>query len=90
MEADQQSADSTPFEETLTAYRGQIGDTPVWQAKYYVFNVYSRRKLEEKLAYMHQNPVRAGLVEHACQWRWSSALYYEEGRSVGVKVGWFE
>jgi putative transposase len=78
------------LKETLTAYRGQIEDTPVWQAKYYVFNIYSRRKLEEKLAYMHRNPVRAGLVEHACQWQWSSARYYEEGRSVGVKVGWIE
>ena len=35
---------------------------PVWQARCYAFNIYSRRKMEEKPNYMHQNPVRAGLV----------------------------
>jgi putative transposase len=64
--------------------------TPVWQAWYYGFNLCSRRKTEEKLIYMHQNPVRAGLVCQACQWRWSSARHYELGKSVGVKVAWIE
>ena len=78
------------FEAELPHYAQHIGRTPVWQAKYYDFNLYSHGKLEEKLAYMHQNPVRAGLVEKACQWRWSSARYYELGKSVGVKVGWLD
>ena len=75
---------------TLTEYSGPFADSPVWQAKYYVFNIHSRRKLEEKLTYMHQNPVRAGLVQDACQWQWSSARHYELGKSVGVPVGWIE
>ncbi len=75
---------------TLTSYASRLEKSPVWQAKYYVFNVYSRGKLEEKLTYMHQNPVRAGLVARACDWRWSSARFYEQGRSVGVPVGWLE
>ena len=54
------------------------------------FNLYSRRKLEEKLTYMHHNPVVDGLVREPCQWRWSSARYYELGRSVGVEVGGME
>src|SRR5687767_6359540 len=32
-----------------------------WQPKYYGFNIYIQKKLEEKLTYMHENPVRAGL-----------------------------
>jgi hypothetical protein len=36
---------------------------PMWQPKYYVFNVYSATKAREKLDYMHHNPVKAGLVE---------------------------
>src|ERR1700761_8590412 len=28
-----------------------------WQARFYDFNVYSRSKVEEKLNYMHANPV---------------------------------
>ena len=61
---------------------------PFWQPKYYPFNLYSRKKAEEKLDYMHLNPVRAGLVRQACEWRWSSARYFEQGKSVGVPLGW--
>jgi len=63
---------------------------PVWQARYYDFNLYSRKKIEEKLVYMHQNPVRAGLVENTRDWPWSSARYYEMGADVGVPIRWVE
>ena len=59
-----------------------------WQPKYYAFSITSRGKLEEKLTYMHLNPVRAGLVTRAVDWSWSSARYYEDGRSAGVPLGW--
>ncbi len=62
----------------------------LWQAKYHDFQIFSREKLEEKLNYMHVNPVRARLVERAVDWPWSSARWYLEGRSVGVPVSWLE
>ena len=61
---------------------------PVWQAGYYDFNLFTERKVEEKLTYMHQNPVRAGLVGKPGDWPWSSAGYYATGRSAGVPVAW--
>lgn len=61
-----------------------------WQAKSYVFHVYTERKLQEKLDYMHLNPVRAGLVGQAIDWRWSSARWYERRQSVGVPINWIE
>ncbi len=61
---------------------------PVWQSKYYSFEIYSNQKLEEKLRYIHLNPVRAGLAEKAVDWRWSSARWYEQQKSVGVPLGW--
>jgi putative transposase len=61
-----------------------------WQPKYYPFEIYSRFKLEEKLQYMHDNPVRAGLVHQATEWKWSSARWYEWRRSVGVPIHWVE
>lgn len=61
---------------------------PFWQPKYYSFEIYSEAKLIEKLTYMHLNPVRAGLVEQAVDWTWSSARWYELGKSVGVPIGW--
>jgi REP-associated tyrosine transposase len=78
------------LENTLTRYHDHASDSPVWQSKYYGFNVYSRKKLEEKLIYIHHNPVRAGLVEKACDWRFSSARHYELGKSVGVTITWLE
>ena len=58
----------------------------MWQPKYYVFNIHSKTKLNEKLAYMHTNPVQAGLVDHAQHWKFGSARYYLLGKSVGVPI----
>jgi len=60
----------------------------LWTPKYYAFEIDSTRKLEEKLNYMHMNPVRAGLAEKAVDWKWSSARWYEQQRSVGVPLSW--
>ena len=57
-----------------------------WQPKYYSFEIYERSKLHEKIEYMHTNPVRARLVEHATDWRWSSARWYEWRMSVGIPI----
>ncbi len=40
---------------------------PVWQKRFYDFNVWSERKRVEKLRYMHRNPVKRGLVEEPDQ-----------------------
>lgn len=61
-----------------------------WQPKYFSFEIFSRPKMEEKLAYMHLNPVRAGIVERAIDWKWSSARWYEERRTVGVPIQWVD
>ena len=74
---------------TLVHYADKIGPgDPFWQAKYYPFNLCSEDKVREKLTYMHENPVRAGLVAQPCDWVFSSARYYEQGRSVGVPIRW--
>lgn len=58
----------------------------VWQPRYYDFSIYSEKKLSEKLAYMHENPVRAGWVTHPCDWMFSSARFYEQDKDVGVPI----
>jgi len=61
-----------------------------WQRRYYDFNVWSGRKLIEKLRYIHRNPLRRGLVDKPEDWRWSSfrhCLYREEG-IVEIESGW--
>ena len=59
---------------------------PFWQAGYEDFHLFTRRKVEEKLASMHRNPVRAGLVGKPEDWPWSSAGYDETG-PVGGRPG---
>ena len=55
------------------------GHRRFWQRRYYDFNVYSEKKLREKLDYMHRNPVRRRLVSHPREWPWSSWTFYEQG-----------
>ena len=50
----------------------------VWETRYYDFNVYTAAKRDEKLSYMHLNPVRRGLVTDPAHWSWSSVRHYGE------------
>jgi putative transposase len=77
-------------EEAANYFRGFGEGDRFWLPKYHAFEIYSRTKLEEKLNYMHENPVRAGLVERAVDWPWSSARWYAIGQSVGVPIQWIE
>jgi hypothetical protein len=58
----------------------------VWQRRFYEFVVRTYEKRQEKLHYIHQNPVKASLVLEPCQWRWSSAPHYFRGKSDPVLV----
>lgn len=48
----------------------------LWQPGFYDFNVYNEEKLLEKLNYMHNNPVKAGLVLSPSDYEWSSCKEY--------------
>jgi putative transposase len=47
----------------------------LWQHDSDVFSVTSESKFMEKVNYIHLNPVRAGLVEQAEEYRWSSVRW---------------
>lgn len=63
---------------------------PVWQKRFYDFNVRSERKRIEKLRYMHRNPVKRGLVTRPDQWKWSSFRSYAYGEAGLVRVNFRE
>jgi REP-associated tyrosine transposase len=48
----------------------------VWQRGGYDLNVWSEKKRLEKLTYMHNNPVKRGLVSQPEDWPWSSWRFY--------------
>ena len=62
------------------------GPQHVWQKRFYDFNVWTARKRAEKLRYMHENPVRRGLVASPELWRWSSYRAYFCGEPGPVAV----
>jgi putative transposase len=41
---------------------------PIWQKRFYDFNVRTEQKQIEKLRYIHRNPVKRGLAEKLEQW----------------------
>ena len=45
----------------------------LWQTEKNVFEIYSEKLFMQKLNYIHENPVRAGLAQRAIDYRWSSA-----------------
>lgn len=48
----------------------------LWQSGFYDFNVYSDATLVEKLSYIHNNPVRSGLVSVPEDYKWSTCNSY--------------
>jgi putative transposase len=62
----------------------QMEEAHFWQRRFYDFNVWSEKKLKEKLDYMHANPVQRKLVQHPRDWPWSCWTHYA-GKGV-VKI----
>jgi len=58
----------------------------IWQRRFYDFVVFTEHKRTEKLSYMHQNPVKRGLVLEPQQWAASSFRHYEYGEHGAVLV----
>ncbi len=69
---------------------GLLESPPLWEKRYFDFNVWSQRKQVEKLRYMHRNPVERGLVSQPQDWRWSSFRHYalSERGTVEIDSEW--
>ena len=53
-----------------------INEGLIWQQRYDRVAVYSESVFRRKLEYIHNNPIRAGMVAQAHEWPWSSAGAY--------------
>ena len=49
---------------------------PIWQPRYFDFILRRARDFTDKIAYIHDNPVAAGIVTDAREYVWSSASAY--------------
>jgi putative transposase len=59
---------------TIQKVRGNHGS--LWQSRYFDFICRRSRDVSDKLRYIHENPVAAGMSRHGHEWRWSSASHY--------------
>lgn len=59
----------------------------VWQNRFYSCPLDDAHRWEA-LRYVELNPVRAGLVRHAVEWRWSSATAHVSGRDQTGLIDW--
>jgi putative transposase len=64
--------------EDLSKYKSTQGDRAYqfWERRPYKATMYNRKVLEEKLDYIHLNPVKAGLCLLPEDYHFSSAGYY--------------
>lgn len=49
-------------------------------------NLRSTRDVHEKIRYVHENPVRRGLVVTPLEWKWSSATAWHTGRDEPISL----
>lgn len=68
------------------ALRGEREKKTLWQRRFYDFNVWSSKKVPEKLRYMHENPVKRKLVSDPGDWKWSSWSRYANGEPGVVRI----
>lgn len=58
----------------------------LWQRQYYDHVIRNGRDFEEKINYMHRNPVRARLVENLADYMYSSYRNYYLGENSLIKI----
>jgi len=67
------------------------GSHQVWQESFKAVPLWSAWMIWQKINYIHANPVKAGLVSSAQDYRWSSfrALYRGTGEPLPVDRDWW-
>ncbi len=63
-------------------------DAQVWETRYADTHVYGPERTAARLAFMHREPVKAGLAETPTEWEWSSARFYAGQPDGVVTVEW--
>ena len=54
----------------------------IWTHENHAEHIYSQKFIEQKITYIHNNPVRAGIVEKPYEYLYSSARNYADLESV--------
>jgi REP element-mobilizing transposase RayT len=74
------------FDNTFAASSGRDRERRFWQATLHSERIETEAFYLQKLAYLHDNPCRKGLVMRGKHWRFSSAPYWQSGGKVANDV----
>lgn len=66
------------------------GSYKVWMEGTHPVALESQELFIQRLEYMHNNPIRKGLVELAEHWRYSSASFYLTGKAGPLEIDYLE
>ncbi len=80
-------ANNTEWLNKLTLRRGKRKVFRFWQSgPGYDRNIYDDKELLEKINYIHNNPVKRGLVLTPHEWEWSSMKWYDGEKDVKLSI----
>lgn len=86
---------STALHDALTRYavhfnrlHGRTGH--LFEGRFWSSECSTLQRIENTIAYIHLNPVRARLVASPDQWRWSSHQAWKDGQAGGIDFGRLE
>lgn len=61
---------------------GNNNDWQFWQQHNHPIELSSNEMMDQRLSYLHMNPVVAGFVSQAAHWKYSSAIDYTTGEGL--------
>jgi len=79
---------------TILVNRRREASGELWHSRFFDRALRTVKKYNEKVEYIHLNPVKAGLVNRPQDWRWSSVNEYsgvcaaEQERRCGLTIDW--
>jgi len=65
---------------------GNNDNAQFWQQDYHPIELNTSEKLQDRLNYLHENPVKAGIVWEAQHYKYSSAIDYNTGNNALIPV----
>ena len=68
--------------EKAAAKNSNVKHRQFWQQHNHPFELFSNKVKQQKLEYIHKNPIQAGFVSEAYHWKYSSAIDYAGGKGL--------
>ena len=65
-------------------------DFQLWQQHNHLIELKTNDMMDQRLDYIHNNPVEAGFVDDPSAWLWSSCASYQKGINCKIEMNFIE